>query len=50
MACIGPGTATDARAAGLPVHAVAHDRSAEALLDAVVAALNPHHPHQEGHP
>ncbi|MBT1610317.1 uroporphyrinogen-III synthase [Curtobacterium flaccumfaciens pv. poinsettiae] len=50
VACIGPGTATDARAAGLPVHAVAHDRSAEALLDAVVAALNPTTPHQEGHP
>lgn len=50
VACIGPGTATDARAAGLPVHAVGRTRSAEALLDAVVEALNPTTPHQEGHP
>ncbi|WP_323749801.1 uroporphyrinogen-III synthase [Curtobacterium sp. VKM Ac-1376] len=50
VACIGPGTAADARAAGLPVHAVGRSRSAEALLDAVVEALNPITPHQEGHP
>ncbi|MCA5924778.1 uroporphyrinogen-III synthase, partial [Curtobacterium oceanosedimentum] len=35
VVCIGPGTAADASAAGLPVHAVAHARSAEAMLDAV---------------
>ncbi|MCJ1715025.1 uroporphyrinogen-III synthase [Curtobacterium sp. VKM Ac-2922] len=50
VACIGPGTATDARAAGLPVHATAESRSAEALLDAVVEALDPSTPDQEGHP
>ena len=44
VACIGPGTAADARAAGLPVHVVGATRSAEALLDAVVEALEPHHP------
>jgi len=54
VACIGPGTADDTRAAGLPVHVVAGSRSAEALLDAVVHALlvpeQPAHPDQEGHP
>ncbi|OII11589.1 hypothetical protein BIU97_06830 [Curtobacterium sp. MCBA15_009] len=50
VACIGPGTAAEARAAGLPVHVVGPTRSAEALLDAVVEALNPTTPHQEGHP
>ncbi|TDW67737.1 uroporphyrinogen-III synthase [Curtobacterium sp. PhB25] len=50
VACIGPGTAADARAAGLPVHVVGPTRSAEALLDAVVEALNPTAPEQEGHP
>ena len=49
VACIGPGTAADARAAGLPVHVVAPSRSAEALLDAVATRLTPH-PDQEGHP
>ncbi|WP_232832771.1 uroporphyrinogen-III synthase [Curtobacterium sp. YC1] len=48
VVCIGPGTAADARAAGLPVHAVAHARSAEAMLDAVVEALTPPAPEQEG--
>jgi uroporphyrinogen-III synthase len=48
IACIGPGTATETRDAGLPVHVVATERSAEALLDAVVESLTPH-PEQEGH-
>ncbi|WP_082518322.1 uroporphyrinogen-III synthase [Curtobacterium sp. Leaf183] len=50
VACIGPGTAADARAAGLPVHVTGASRSAEALLDAVVEALDPSTPDQEGHP
>lgn len=50
VACIGPGTAADARAAGLPVHLTADSRSAEALLDAVVEAIHPSTPDQEGHP
>ncbi len=53
IACIGPSTAADARAAGLPVHVVAGSRSAEALLDAVAAALTTapeRTPEQEGHP
>jgi uroporphyrinogen-III synthase len=50
VACIGPGTAADARAAGLPVHVTARVRSAEALLDAVVETLAPSAPEQEGHP
>ncbi|WP_223246594.1 uroporphyrinogen-III synthase [Curtobacterium sp. ER1/6] len=41
VACIGPSTADAARAAGLPVHVVARERSAEALLDAVVETLHP---------
>jgi len=39
IACIGPRTAEDARAAGLPVHVVGATRSATDLLDAVVADL-----------
>jgi len=50
VACIGPGTADDARAAGLPVQVVARTRSAEALLDAVVEILVPSAPEQEGPP
>ncbi|WP_420369330.1 uroporphyrinogen-III synthase [Curtobacterium sp. L1-20] len=50
IACIGPGTAADARAVGLPVHTTARDRSAEALLDAVVEFLAPSVPEQEGQP
>ncbi|MCT9620034.1 uroporphyrinogen-III synthase [Curtobacterium sp. C2H10] len=47
IACIGPGTAAEARAAGLPVHVVARSRSAEALLDAVVESLNPTAPNRK---
>lgn len=36
IACIGPRTAFDARAAGLPVHAIADERTADALIDALV--------------
>ena len=36
VACIGPRTAFDARAAGLPVHLIAETRSAAALVEAVV--------------
>jgi uroporphyrinogen-III synthase len=36
VACIGPRTAFDARAAGLPVHLIAENRSASALVEAVV--------------
>ncbi|MDP4332523.1 uroporphyrinogen-III synthase [Curtobacterium sp. A7_M15] len=50
VVCIGPGTAAEARAAGLSVHAVARSRSAEALLDAVVETLTPTAPEQEGTP
>ncbi|PYY36553.1 uroporphyrinogen-III synthase [Curtobacterium sp. MCBD17_030] len=50
IACIGPGTAAETRDAGLPVHVVAAERSAEALLDAVVESLDPSTPEQEGHP
>ncbi|WIB77628.1 uroporphyrinogen-III synthase [Curtobacterium sp. MCPF17_002] len=50
VACIGPGTAAEARAAGLPVHVVARSRSAAALLDAVVESLDPSVPEQEGQP
>jgi uroporphyrinogen-III synthase len=35
IACIGPRTAFDARAAGLTVHVIAEERSAEALVDAL---------------
>lgn len=36
VACIGPRTALDARAAGLPVHVIAEERSADSLVDALV--------------
>lgn len=36
VACIGPRTAFDARAAGLPVHVIAEERSIDALIDALV--------------
>jgi uroporphyrinogen-III synthase len=36
VACIGPRTAFDTRAAGLPVHVIAESRSAEALVEALV--------------
>jgi len=36
IACIGPRTAFDARAAGLTVYAIAETRSAESLVDALV--------------
>ena len=36
VACIGPRTAFDARAAGLAVHIIAESRSAESLIDALV--------------
>lgn len=36
IACIGPRTAFDARAAGLAVHIIADNRSAESLIDALV--------------
>ncbi|MFJ3384629.1 MULTISPECIES: uroporphyrinogen-III synthase [unclassified Curtobacterium] len=49
VACIGPGTASEARAAGLHVHVVATTRSADALLDAVVD-INRTAPEQEGTP
>lgn len=35
VVCIGPRTAFDARAAGLPVHIIAEERSAESMLDAL---------------
>lgn len=36
IACIGPRTAFDARAAGLPVHVIADQRTADSLVDALV--------------
>lgn len=36
VACIGPRTAFDARAAGLPVHVIAEERTTEALIEALV--------------
>lgn len=39
LVCIGPRTAFDARAAGLPVHAIAEERSEDALVDALVDYL-----------
>lgn len=36
VVCIGPRTAFDARAAGLPVHAIAEQRSADSLIAALV--------------
>lgn len=36
VVCIGPRTAFDARAAGLPVHVIAEERSTESLIEALV--------------
>ena len=36
IACIGPRTAFDARAAGLPVHVIAEERTADSLIEALV--------------
>jgi uroporphyrinogen-III synthase len=36
VACIGPRTAFDARAAGLPVHIIADERSTRSLIDALI--------------
>lgn len=36
VVCIGPRTAFDTRAAGLPVHAIAEERTSDALVDALV--------------
>lgn len=36
VVCIGPRTAFDTRAAGLPVHAIAEERTAESLVQALV--------------
>ncbi len=36
VACIGPRTAFDARAAGLPVHVIAEERTVESLVAALV--------------
>jgi uroporphyrinogen-III synthase len=36
VACIGPRTAFDARAAGLAVHLIAETRSADSLIEALV--------------
>lgn len=36
VACIGPRTAFDARAAGLPVHVIAEERSTESLIESLV--------------
>lgn len=44
VACIGPRTAYDARAAGLPVHLIAETRSAAALVEAVVDHATAQHP------
>ena len=41
IACIGPRTAYDARAAGLRVDAIAEDRSIEALVEALVEFVAP---------
>lgn len=40
VACIGPRTAFDARAAGLAVHIIAENRSADSLIEAVVEYAN----------
>jgi uroporphyrinogen-III synthase len=39
VACIGPRTAFDARAAGLTVQVIAEDRSSESLVEALVEYL-----------
>ncbi|WFR67611.1 uroporphyrinogen-III synthase [Curtobacterium flaccumfaciens] len=49
VACIGPRTAADARAAGLAVHVVGRTRSAVSLLDAVATELHSRS-EQEGTP
>jgi uroporphyrinogen-III synthase len=36
LVCIGPRTAFDTRAAGLPVHAIAEERTSDALIEALV--------------
>ncbi len=36
VACIGPRTAFDTRAAGLPVHVIAEERSTESLIEALI--------------
>lgn len=36
IVCIGPRTAFDTRAAGLPVHAIAEERTSDALIEALV--------------
>lgn len=41
LVCIGPRTAFDARAAGLPVHAIAEERSEDGLVAALVDYLGP---------
>lgn len=41
IACLGPLTADDARAAGLPVDVVAPERSVESLVSALAAHLSP---------
>ncbi|MBH0110275.1 uroporphyrinogen-III synthase [Salinibacterium sp. NG22] len=40
VACIGPRTAFDARAAGLTVHVIAEDRSSESLVETLVEYLH----------
>lgn len=40
VACIGPRTAFDARAAGLSVHVISEDRTAEALVEALADYAN----------
>jgi uroporphyrinogen-III synthase len=47
VACIGPRTAFDARAAGLNVHVIAEFRSADALVDALVEFVD--NDNQESH-
>ncbi|MFT4029872.1 MAG: uroporphyrinogen-III synthase [Protaetiibacter sp.] len=41
VACIGPRTAFDTRAAGLPVHVIADERSATSLIEALVEYAEP---------
>jgi uroporphyrinogen-III synthase len=36
VACIGPRTAFDTRAAGLPVHVIAEERSTDSLIEALL--------------
>jgi uroporphyrinogen-III synthase len=52
VACIGPRTAFDARAAGLTVHLIAEERSAVALVEALVDHVEATHANaaaQENH-